>query len=229
MKLKFLGNGNAFNPYKSHNCAYFEKGANIVMLDCGADILKKIIRSGMLDGTIESFSIFITHLHSDHVGSLEPLITYFYHYVNDVELTVYYPNPHRLRKLLKLLGLNKPVKIKRIPKELFGMIVDFEKQKHIKGSYGYYFYYGEDSFFYSGDTGRISKRAVAELERGKIARIYHEVSNGDSKKHTSLERLNAAIPESLREKVTCMHFSSEELEMRCRREGYKISKEITIQ
>ena len=145
-----------------------------------------------------------------------------------MELTIYYPNPHRLKKLLKLLGLNKPVKIKRIPKELYGMTVDYEKQKHIKGSYGYYFYYGDDSFYYSGDTGRVSKRAVAELERGRIQRIYHEVSDGGSKKHTSLEKLNAAIPEELREKVTCMHFSSEELEAKCRREGYKVSREITF-
>ena len=95
----------------------------------------------------------------------------------------------------------------------FSLITNFKiepiKQKHITGSYGYFVYGKDKSFFYSGDTCVVSKRAIMELEQHKIDEIYHEVTiSTNSRIHTHISKLEKLIPFQIRKKVFLMHFSN---------------------
>ena len=158
--LSFLGNGAAFNFNSNNNCAYFIDKNSLYLIDCGEKIFDRILEKNLLKN-IEKVYVLITHLHSDHIGSLEPMM-YYMHYFTNIETHVYYPKCSRLKKLLILTGLTFPFEIesptnKKIGDYIFEPVI----QKHIYGSYGY-FVYGKYNFFYSGDTSIINKRAIKE-------------------------------------------------------------------
>jgi len=77
MELKFFGIGSCFNTSLGNNSAFYhDKDRNsLLMIDCGESIYeraKKYIENS--ESKIESLTVFITHTHSDHVGSLPSLI-----------------------------------------------------------------------------------------------------------------------------------------------------------
>ena len=213
MQLTFLGNGSAFNVDAYNTCAYFKTEKSLFLLDCGESICNKILKLKLMD-SVENIYVFITHTHSDHIGSLEALI-----YYNEVFLhknfKIFYPRRCKLKKLLILTGVDFPFKIYPIPQELDGMKIDCVVQKHIPGSYGYFFYGQESGFFFSGDASEVNPRCVEELKNGKIGKVYHEVTTSGSRIHTHLDKLKACFPEDLRDKVWLMHFENEDMRRAC--------------
>lgn len=91
--LKFLGTGSAFNVKRGATSAYFVMGTELFVLDCGEDVLKKLIDKDLFkDKTRVNF--MITHTHGDHVGSLSTAIFYLYYKVFDMDrskICVYFP------------------------------------------------------------------------------------------------------------------------------------------
>ena len=77
--LKFLGVGAAYNYRFNNNSAYFIDNKTLYLFDCGEKICDRILKLGLLEN-VDNVFCFITHLHSDHVGSLEPLM-YYLHYI----------------------------------------------------------------------------------------------------------------------------------------------------
>lgn len=219
MELKFLGDGSAFNVDAYNTCAYFKTEKSLFLLDCGESICNRIIKLGLMKD-VDNIYVFITHTHSDHIGSLEAFI-----YYNEVFLhknfKIFYPRRRKLKTLLKLTGVDFPFTIYPVPKEVDGVLVDCVVQKHIPGSYGYFFYGKEGGLFYSGDASEVNPRAVAELKEGKIDRVYHEVTTTGSPIHTHLNKLSACFPEEIRGKVWLMHFENEEMRRACREEKFQ--------
>ena len=73
--LKFLGNGSAFNYDLDNTAAYFKHDNTFYIFDCGGKIASKIIK--YIDFSKENDVIIsITHMHGDHIGSLEALLVY---------------------------------------------------------------------------------------------------------------------------------------------------------
>ena len=223
--LSFLGNGAAFNFNSNNNCAYFIDKNCLYLIDCGEKIFNHILEKNLLKN-IEKVYVLITHLHSDHIGSLEPMM-YYMHYFTNIETHVYYPKSSRLKKLLILTGLTFPFEIESpISNKIGDFTFEPVIQKHIYGSYGY-FVYGKYNFFYSGDTSIINKRAIKELKSNKIDCIYHEVTiNPNAMIHTTLNDLCSSFNPELRKRVICMHFSSQETINACIKNGFSIAKEI---
>ena len=219
MQLKFLGDGSAFNVDAYNTCAYFKTEKSLFLLDCGESICNRIIKLGLMKD-VDNIYVFITHTHSDHIGSLEALI-----YYNEVfvpkNFQIFYPRRGKLKTLLKLTGVDFPFTIYPIPKELDGIKIDCVTQQHIPGSYGYFFYGKDGGLFYSGDASKVNPRAVEELKEGKIDRVYHEVTTSGSPIHTHLNQLSACFPEELRGKVWLMHFENEEMRRACRAEKFQ--------
>ncbi len=220
--LRFLGDGSAFNVDANNTAAYFKAGEAMVLFDCGERICNIIIKAGILDG-VKRLHLFITHTHSDHIGSLEGFI-YYVHYFTDIELSVYYPHTSRLDKLLRVQGLEFEYRTKPLPPEVEGYRVEAVKQKHMFGAYGFFFYKEGDSFFYSGDTSRVVSRAVKELASGKIDCVYHEVSFSDSPIHTPIADLEKAFAPALRSKVYLMHFASDTCREEAKKRGFSVVK-----
>lgn len=220
-ELVFLGNGSAFN-YRAYNtAAYFTAGEDLIIFDCGEGICNRLIERGVLESA-RNIYVFITHLHSDHIGSLEAFIYYNEKFLHK-GFYIFYPRTTKLKKLLRLTGVDFPFKIYPVPKSLAGFKIDCVTQNHIPGSYGYFFY-GEFSFFYSGDTCTVNARAVEELKSGAIGRVYHEATCSLSPIHTHINKLKAAFPPELRERVCLMHFDNPDFAEQCRAEGFAVAE-----
>jgi len=70
MKLQFVGSGSAFtlNNYQSNMLIEAENGARL-LIDCGADVRFALRDLGLSYRDIDT--VYISHLHSDHVGGME--------------------------------------------------------------------------------------------------------------------------------------------------------------
>lgn len=205
--LKFLGNGSAFNYESFNTAAYIDLGEDLILIDVGESICNELIKHHLLENR-KNVYILITHTHSDHIGSLEPLLYYNYNFLK-TNFQVFYKKRCNLHKLLCLTGIDFKFKVYPFPKELSGFKLDYVEQKHIPGSYGFFFY-GKENFFFSGDTSVINQRAVEELKSGKLDYLYHEVSFSGSKIHTQIEKLEETFPKEIRNKVYLMHFENKE-------------------
>ena len=218
--LTFLGRGSAFNYLEDNTCAYFIIDKHLFLFDCGEKIASKIIYLKLLDN-IEKVSIFITHLHSDHIGSLEGLLTFIKVFKTDIEVNVIYPNKDKLSTLLKLLNFDFDIDIldKYDSEELSVKIIS---QPHIGECYGFIVKSKEVNFFYSGDTSKINDEALKMLLNGELDYFYHEVSRKQSSFHTGLETLEKLIPNEFRSKVYLMHFSDDKLMFECIEKGFNV-------
>ena len=222
--LKFLGVGAAYNYQKNNNCAYFIIDKKLYLLDCGEKICDKLLKEKLLDGIDEVFCL-ITHLHSDHVGSLEPLL-YYIHYFTDKKIYIFYPKKNRLKKLLKLMGITFKFEVFSNFNLIKDIRVEPVVQKHIYGSYGFFIYTDKENIFYSGDTSVLNERAVDELKSGKICKIYHEVTiSQKSMIHTHISVLENAFPKEIRNKVYLMHIANKKTEETAKELGFMICEE----
>ena len=102
MYLKFLGVGAAFNYQTNNNCAYFKVNKTLYVFDMGEKICDKILAMKLLDD-VNDIVLLVTHLHSDHIGSLEPFL-YWNHFFSKKPVKVFYPLKENLHKLLELTG-----------------------------------------------------------------------------------------------------------------------------
>ena len=220
--LIFLGRGNAFNYLEDNNSAYFIKNDTLYLFDCGQKIATKIIYLKLLD-KIKKVTIFMTHLHPDHVASLPELLTYIYLFYKDVKVNVVFKNKERLLELLKLLHYDFDVNIISDYKDDY-LEVKTVDQVHVPYSYGYIVKTKDCSFFFSGDTCVINEEALIMLKNDQLDYFYHEVSKNQSNFHTGIVTLNEAIPLKIRNKVYLMHFEDNEIIEECIKNGYNVAK-----
>lgn len=102
INLKFLGRGSAFNLKEGNTSAYIKNGDTMLLIDCGETVFRKIQRRNLLED-VKKLIVLITHLHSDHVGSLSSLLMYC-KYVKNIIPIVAYPNEELLKEFLVLQG-----------------------------------------------------------------------------------------------------------------------------
>lgn len=97
---RFLGVGSAFNPSQGNTSCYFKIEDKLILVDCGSDVFPKIKKIIDKNKDITKLYVMITHLHSDHVGSLSSLIEYWY-YVKNTKVNLIYPEPVELAHILE--------------------------------------------------------------------------------------------------------------------------------
>lgn len=99
-KLKSLGFGSAFNSQEyGNNSWYFIEKDKVFMIDCGSTVFNTFREKGLDE--YKEINIIITHMHTDHVGSLGTLIEWMY-YVKGVKINILSHNTLR-RDLLDYL------------------------------------------------------------------------------------------------------------------------------
>nr|DAX85628.1 MAG TPA: RNaseZ [Caudoviricetes sp.] len=224
--LKFLGRGSAFNTKEGNTAAYIKQDSHLLLIDCGENIFERMVNNNLLDG-IEKVDVLITHLNSDHVGSLSSLI-YYCCFIKKFKVNVYFPS-YELQELLKLMGHKREeynfyrvISIKKIG----NIAIMPMKVSHIEtmNCYSYFIriYNEHDKWiYYSGDSNKITldNEDLVELDE-----IYQDTSSADyeGNVHLSLKKLCETIPVEYRHKVYCMHIDKDELIKNAKNEGFNV-------
>lgn len=217
--LTFLGRGAAFLPSEGNTSAFIKDNGILYLFDCGELVFSKIIEKNILKN-INEVHIFITHLHSDHFGSLGSLLNYLY-YVMNVTATVYYLNSI-IKTILIETGaeLNKEFKFVclsdvtepydyYIINDDFSIMYNRTRHADIIGT-SFTFYYKGVTRFYSGDTSLTSFDWIHHLlENEDVKALYIDTGLiGNEYAHVSVHTLAKNIPHEFRDKVWCMHIDS---------------------
>lgn len=231
-KLNFLGRGSAYNLEEDNTCAYMIRNNTMLLLDCGETAFKKIIKNNILDG-VKQIHILITHMHSDHIGSLGSFVGYCNWKYNIVS-NIYFNEPESISEYLDLLGAKEgkafnvyDAEDKKI--DFLGLEFSCIMTKHTKNlnSYSYILKFDEgNDIFYSGDSRETNIDVIPFLKSGNI--IYHDtcLNWGKGCPHTSLKELSERIPEEYRNKVYCMHIDCNELVVKAEELGFNVVEEI---
>lgn len=219
MDLKFLGCGGAFNYKLDNTSAYFIDNDELFLIDCGATVFKNLMVNNLLEN-VKEINVLITHLHSDHIGSLGILLDYAEHILNKkVKIIIAKDIKYldSLKRFIECIGC--PDGCEFILEEeyddkynCFSKIRYFET-KHISklDCYGILFYTSNGIVYYSGDTSELTKLEELLEQKLPIDKIYLDVTNDliISHVHLYLDDVAKKIPSSMKNKVYCMHFNDE--------------------
>jgi ribonuclease BN (tRNA processing enzyme) len=181
-----------------------------------------------MDG-VKEVHVLITHMHSDHIGSLGGFIGFCY-WKYKISTKVYFNEKEKIKVFLELLGLKESESFellnpneKRI--ESLRLNVVSKITKHVKSlnTYSYILEFDiGNSIFYSGDTYETNIDIINFLNRGNI--VYHDACIDDSKDsvHTSLRKLCELVPKEYRSQVYCIHIDGENFDEEANKQGFRM-------
>ena len=217
-KLTFLGRGSAYHLMEKDTAAYYCKNKKMILLDCGETVFKTVIRTHLLE-EVEDLYIVITHMHSDHVGSLAGLVG-FYNWKFQRKAKVFFPEKDNMVTFLQLQGMVEGqvydlVKedTLRIPDLGLEIIPHVTRHATNISCFSYLFHFEQgNEIFYSGDSKIVFDGVVPFLTKGGI--LYQDVclSEDEGCPHMSAKSLACIIPEKLRNQVYCIHISGDQYE-----------------
>lgn len=227
-KLSFLGRGSGYHKSENNTSAYIKKGDTLLLIDCGETVFKKILKLNLLEG-IKEVHLFITHMHSDHVGSLGGFVGYAF-WAKEIKTKIYFDEIENIKTYLELVGIKEGQFFEcHLPKNIvideLKVMVSSCETKHSKAlnsyAYGLKFEKGND-IFYSGDCAETPIDLVPFLEKGNI--VYHDtcLKDGNGNVHTSLKKLCEEVPMEYRKQVYCMHIEGENFEEAAKAEGFNV-------
>lgn len=224
--LNFLGNGSAFNTEFGNTSAYIKEDKTLLLIDCGETTFQKIKEINLLKG-IKNVKVLITHLHSDHSGSLSSLIYYCY-YIMGIKVKIYNNSlQNDIEAFLSFQGNRKGVHYEFLS-NLEGIEeIETSHSEDLK-SYGYYIRYKNKSIYFSGDSKSIPEKILKMFLDNEIDEIYQDtcLAEYDGNVHLDFSKLCRYIPKVLRRKVYCMHLDSKELKTKVLNNGFKIAERI---
>ena len=220
LKLNFLGIGSGFNVALGNTSAFFkDKYENFYLIDCGFDVFPKLINYKLLDG-VNNITVFLTHLHDDHSGSLATLMFYSY-YVLHKKITIIFPT-YDIMRLISLQG-----KLRQVNFNIYKENTIYEDKKkileyqfiptrHVDGMHCFSLRIKNmmdkdtDVIYYSGDSRILFKDAIntLELQFNPDIKIYQDVTHlksFDEAVHMDLETLMKLVPIEIRSNINCVH------------------------
>ena len=223
MELKFTGRGAMLNPSEGNTAAYFEDEENFFLIDCGEDVTDKLIRMGKLNQD-KNYYLFITHTHSDHIGSIGTLQQYLYWICGKKLKVVFGADMKYANDILAILNSfgivqgTYDIVNTRMLNDISPM---FNRIRYVESNHGdtplksasLIIETNEGNILYTGDIAdtRVIKDFLASNFPDTIDKMYIDTSLNKSPVHLSLEELRKTIPIGLSSKVYCMHLNSKEL------------------
>lgn len=230
MLLKFLGRGSAFNIKEGNNSSFIKDNDELLLIDCGENIFERIINKKILN-EIKKVNVVITHLDSDHVGSLSSLI-YYCHFVLKIKIDVYFPTKE-LKELLDLQGhTEEDYTFKLINSKICNSISNITimpiQVKHIKTlhCFGYLISFKNKTIWYSGDCNDPIPNFLNNFP--KIDEYYQDtcLTEYEGNVHTHLSLLSDKFLKD-RNKVYCMHLDNSDVLIKKAKElGFNVVENI---
>lgn len=231
MELKFLGKGAAFYPVLGNTSAYFIYDKNLFLIDCGESVFKKVYEKDLFS-EIDNLYVFITHTHSDHIGSLSSLILYCSHKF-DIKTKIVIPKENKyldsIKNILDSMGVDKSNYEFINDLDLDNKYDVFDNIRYVETthcdditSYSIIFEKDNRVIYYSGDTNELD--TVKSIIHGdkNIDKIYIETCSERLDSHIYYEDLLEVIPKNLRDRVYCMHLDTMDIVDKLEENGFKI-------
>lgn len=212
MKLRFLGTGAAFAPQMGNTGAFFTRGDDFFMIDCGEQAFAKLHRSGLLSRYTGALTVAMTHLHADHCGALGTLSLYAAQVLGR-PLTIVYPGEKDVRTLLSLMGAQAGHYTVTSGYDARGLVVRPMPAMHVPAiaAFSYLLTDEDGAIYYSGDSATLPPDILAGVRGNDIAHAYVDVSLFDtppvSPAHLPFDTLCALVEPPLRKRFTLMHFN----------------------
>lgn len=213
--LVTIGMGSAFNPRLGNNSFLLDDLATPVLFDCGSTVFKTLLESDLI---LSGLGVAITHLHTDHIGSLGTLLEYSF-FNNRVTTPLYVPRgiAKDLITILNLTGVpaaayyvipmdeNTPLKLSEKLSIAPFRVHHLPKELGFK-CYGFQIFYKDKAIIYSGDWKYIPKWLQREINDLVYDELYLDVSMKETNPvHLTLsEMANKLSPEALKN-VILMH------------------------
>lgn len=234
MKLKFVGRGAMLYPEEGNTAAYFEDDNNFFLLDCGEDVAAKLIRDGKLTKEKEYY-LFITHTHSDHIGSLGTLQQYLYWCCGkklNIVISKQMKYLKQIQEILNGFGL-EPTTYQMVDEEtLDNHFSTFHSIRYVRSNHGdtpltscaIVISDEKGNTLYTGDIAdaTILKEFITYNGEHNIDQIYVDTSLSKSPVHLSLEELVEVVPDGLKGQVNCMHINDAKLFPKIEECGFKV-------
>ena len=228
--LTFIGRGSCFNVDYGCCSAYFKnyERNKMFLIDCGGDVFRKIIKNKLLDDVSE-LNIFITHTHSDHIGSLGSLIEYCYHILK-IKPTIYFPNHKSIKRYLTSVKI-LPYMYNLNENEYLGFdfqIVAFPvKHGEYKECFGYYITDYKRDIYYSGDCNDVDldqDLTGTGITIESCDEIYQDLTHLDYKNnpHMNINKYLDIVPRELYPRTIGIHIDSKETENLILANGMKL-------
>ena len=227
-KLEFLGRGSGYNVKEGNTSAYIRKNETLLLIDCGESIFKTIVEKDLVE-EIKYVHVLITHMHSDHVGSLGSFIGFCY-WKYKIVTKVYFYEKDKIKNFLELTGLMEGESFivndtnnKKI--DTLGLEFNSSITKHAKTLNTYSFtlkFEDGNDIFYSGDTSETNFDVIPFLKLGNL--VYHDTCLNDCEcnVHTSLRVLCEIIPKEYRKQVYCIHIDGDNFAEKVEKEGFNV-------
>ncbi len=213
----FLGNGAAFATHSPNTSAIIN---NHILYDAGEDVYKLLIKHEYINAID---TILITHLHSDHAGSL-PTIIFHLAKLYDIKPTIVSGKDIKLQEYLDLTGVDrnyytladslswaKPIKTKHSDKfAAYGFLIQFKNER----------------IYLSGDTSQLPIKILEEFYNKSIQKIYVDTTCYKNTSHQHIDRLCKQIKKEDRDRVYCIHLDNKKLKAKVLDEGFQLPKTL---
>lgn len=206
--LHFLGSGSAFNPEMDNTSAWFIHKGRFFLLDCGETVFGKIWDLAPFKDASQII-VLLTHMHSDHIGSLGTLLSYCALVVHK-QVAIYYPSS-QLEGYLEMVGIASTfyTHYTEVP-GTWGIGITAYPVEHAKDMdcFGYVLGLPSRTLYYSGDAADIPQVVLEQFFSGTITYLFQDTSMEETEHHCPLSRLEQRIPDAYRSRVYAMHISS---------------------
>lgn len=208
--LHFIGSGSAFNPDMDNTSAWFSQNGMFFLLDCGETVFGKIWNLPQFK-TASRIVVLLTHMHSDHIGSIGTLLSYCAMVVHK-PVDIYYPSS-ALVPYLSMVGIKSSFYTQYIEvAKDWGIEVAPYPVEHAKdmACFGYVLTLGCRKVYFSGDAADIPDAVLQQFLSGEIVHLYQDTCMEASEHHCPLSLLEQRIPMEHRGRVSAMHISSKQ-------------------
>lgn len=159
--LKCIGKDSGFG--EKNNSWYIEEKEELTIIDAGFTVFNEIKHKFDLK-KYKKINIIITHLHSDHAGSLPQIILYSYFIYNKMINVI--SECKDIEKFLEITGVSKEMyKLKKIFETSIIKNFKFIKTEHVKviDTYGFIAIINNKKIVYTSDTNTIEP-FIKEIE-----------------------------------------------------------------